>query len=62
MVSVCHLTSSTWVKTNISGVPHLAVVHYERVLLMVQKRMDAEEHDDVKEVSLFLVFGYEADK
>jgi hypothetical protein len=33
------------------GVPHLAVVHYEKVLEMVQKRMDAEEHEDVKEVS-----------
>jgi hypothetical protein len=35
----------------ITGVPHLAVVHYEKVLEMVQKRMDAEEHEDVKEVS-----------
>jgi hypothetical protein len=26
-------------------------VHYEKVLEMVQKRMDAEEHEDVKEVS-----------
>ena len=34
-----------------TGVPHLAVVHYEKVLEMVQKRMDAEEHEDVKEVS-----------
>jgi hypothetical protein len=34
----------------IIGVPHLAVVHYEKVLSMVQKRMDAEEHEDVKEV------------
>jgi hypothetical protein len=34
------------------GVPHLAVVHYEKVLDMVQKRMDVEEHEDVKEVSL----------
>jgi len=33
------------------GVPHLAVVHYEKVLEMVQRRMDAEEHDDVKDVS-----------
>jgi len=33
------------------GVPHLAVVHYEKVLEMVQKRMDAEEHEDVKAVS-----------
>jgi general transcription factor 3C polypeptide 3 (transcription factor C subunit 4) len=33
------------------GVPHLAVIHYEKVLEMVQNRMDAEEHEDVKEVS-----------
>ena len=33
------------------GVPHLAVVHYEKVLEMVQRRMDAEEHEDVREVS-----------
>jgi hypothetical protein len=62
MASVCHSTSTTWVNTNISGVPHLAVVHYERVLSMVQKRMDAEEHDDVKEVSLSLVLGNQADR
>lgn len=34
------------------GVPHLAVVHYERVLTSVQSRMDMEEHDDLKDVSL----------
>ena len=33
------------------GVPHLAVIHYEKVLEMVQRRMDAEEHEDVKDVS-----------
>ena len=33
------------------GVPHLAVIHYEKVLDSVKKRMDAEEHEDVKEVN-----------
>jgi hypothetical protein len=35
----------------ILGVPHLAVVHYERVLSLVKNRMDLEEHDDFKDVS-----------
>jgi hypothetical protein len=33
------------------GIPHLAVVHYERVLTMVRQRMDGEEHDEMKDVS-----------
>ena len=41
----------TFLSSLMIGVPHLAVVHYEKVLEMVQIRMDAEEHEDVKDVS-----------